>query len=41
MRGLRIVLVTLALALSLSGCIFVGRPYHPYYWGPSPCYRCW
>jgi len=38
MRGLRIVLVTLALAFSLSGCIYVGHP-HPFYWGP--CYRCW
>ena len=40
MRSLRIALVTLALALTLSGCIYVGRP-HPYYWGPAPCYRCW
>jgi len=41
MRSLRIVLVTLALALSLSCGVIVGRLYHPYYWLPSPCYHCW
>ena len=41
MRGLRIALVSLVLASSLSGCIIVARPYHPYYWGPPRRYGCW
>jgi hypothetical protein len=41
MGRLRILLVSLALASILSGCIFVGRPYHPFHWGPLRCYGCW
>jgi hypothetical protein len=41
MRSLRIVLVSLTLASTLSGCIIVGRPYHPFHWGPPRCYGCW
>jgi len=40
MRILRIVTASLALALTLSGCIIVARPFHPWYWGPPRCYRC-
>lgn len=32
----RIALACLAFASPLSGCIVVGRPYHPYYWGRGP-----
>jgi hypothetical protein len=41
MPGLRIVMASVCLVLTLSGCIIVARPYHPYHWGPARCYGCW